>query len=95
MHLCILLTIKNELANRGHMNQRLFTLLLYMRRQVFVSIVLIVLLHIPAQAQDVWSLQRCVQYAIDHNISIQQDVLNKRLAHFTVLQSQLAQLPNR
>jgi outer membrane protein len=43
--------------------------------------------------QDVWTLQRCVQFAIEHNISIQQDVLNKRLAKYTVLQSQLAQLP--
>src|SRR6185437_7660191 len=52
---------------------------------------------IAANAQDntdVWSLQRCVQYAIDHNISIQQDVLNKRLAKYTLLQSQLSQLPS-
>ncbi|HXS35654.1 MAG TPA: TolC family protein [Flavipsychrobacter sp.] len=48
-----------------------------------------------ASAQDdVWSLQRCVQYAIDHNISIQQDILNKRLAKYTLLQSQLSQLPS-
>ncbi|MBS1689313.1 MAG: TolC family protein [Bacteroidetes bacterium] len=49
---------------------------------------------VNAQADDVWTLQRCVQYAIDHNISIQQDVLNARLAKYTLLQSQLAQLPN-
>jgi len=47
-----------------------------------------------AQADDVWTLQRCVQYAIDHNISIQQDVLNARLAKYTLLQSQLAQIPS-
>ncbi|MGN6567166.1 MAG: TolC family protein [Flavipsychrobacter sp.] len=47
-----------------------------------------------AQSADVWTLQRCVKYAIDHNISIQQDVLNARLAKYTLLQSQLAQLPN-
>ncbi len=40
-----------------------------------------------------WSLQRCVQYAIGHNISIKQDSLTARLARFTVLQSQLSQLP--
>ncbi len=43
---------------------------------------------------DVWSLQRCVEYAVEHNINIQQDVLNKRLANYTLLQSQLAQLPS-
>ena len=43
---------------------------------------------------DVWSLQRCVQYALTHNISIQQNVLNERLAKLTLKQSQLSQLPN-
>lgn len=47
-----------------------------------------------AQQDSIWTLQRCVQFALDHNISIQQDVLNKRLAHYTLLQSQLAQLPS-
>lgn len=49
---------------------------------------------VQAQADDEWTLQRCVQYAIDHNITIQQDVLNARLAKYTLLQSQLGQLPN-
>ena len=42
---------------------------------------------------DVWSLQRCVQFAIDHNISIKQDSLTARLARYTLLQTQLSQLP--
>ncbi len=60
--------------------------------------ILIVLLFVrmQAEAQDnsVWSLQRCVQYAIDHNISIKQDSLTARLARYTVLQSQLSQIPS-
>ncbi len=47
-----------------------------------------------AQENSQWTLQRCVQYALEHNISIQQDVLNARLSKFTLLQSQLAQLPS-
>ncbi|XZF15280.1 TolC family protein [Chitinophagaceae bacterium MMS25-I14] len=48
-----------------------------------------------AQAdEDIWTLQRCVQYALDHNISIQQNVLNERLAKLTLQQSQYSQLPN-
>lgn len=43
---------------------------------------------------DVWSLQRSVQYAIGHNISIQQNILNERLAKLSLQQSQLSQLPN-
>lgn len=46
-----------------------------------------------ASMDDVWSLQRCVQYAIDHNISIKTDSLTARLARYTLLQSQLSQLP--
>ncbi len=42
---------------------------------------------------NVWSLERCVQYAIDHNISIKQDSLNARLARYTLKQSVLSQLP--
>lgn len=45
------------------------------------------------QGADVWSLQRCVQYAIDHNISIRQDSLTARLARYTLQQSELSQLP--
>lgn len=60
----------------------------------FFIFILLVFSIPPASSQtDVWSLQRCVQYAVEHNISVQQDVLNKRLAHYTLLQSQLAQLP--
>jgi outer membrane protein len=46
-----------------------------------------------ADMDNVWSLQRCVQYALDHNISIKQDSLNARLARYTLLQSRLSQLP--
>ena len=41
-----------------------------------------------------WTLQACVQYALDHNIQIKQSELNKRLQSLTFQQSQLAQLPN-
>ena len=43
---------------------------------------------------DVWTLQHAVQYAREHNISIQQNELNKRLSELTLLQSKLSQLPN-
>lgn len=47
-----------------------------------------------ADEEDEWTLERCVAYALEHNISIQQSVLNERLAALTLKQSQLAQLPN-
>src|ERR1043165_971713 len=60
---------------------------------------LILLLVLPGMAiasseEDIWTLERCVAYALDHNISIRQSVLNERLAALTLKQSRLSQLPN-
>ncbi len=43
---------------------------------------------------NIWPLQRCVQYAIAHNITIKQDSLSARLARHALTQSQLSQLPS-
>ena len=67
--------------------------------RLFSAIITCLLLNHNTYAQpdgnmdNVWSLERCVQYAIDHNISIKQDSLNARLAKYTLKQSQLSQLP--
>jgi len=46
-------------------------------------------------AQDsAWTLQRCVQYALANNITIQQSVLTQRRLDLQLQQSRLAQLPN-
>ena len=42
---------------------------------------------------NVWSLQMCVQYAVEHNVTIRQDSLNARMARYTLMQSQYSQLP--
>ena len=47
-----------------------------------------------ATSNSKWTLQACVQYALDHNIQIKQSELNNRLQSLTFQQSQLAQLPN-
>ncbi len=68
-------------------------------RLFFVFLLSVALCHTGARAQEakgeggVWSLQRCVQFALDHNISIKQDSLTARLARYTLQQSQLSQLP--
>jgi len=65
----------------------------------FVSCIMIavaLLLHVPCGAQqngNVWTLQDCVQFAIEHNISIKQDSINARQAKYTLRQTQLSQLP--
>jgi outer membrane protein len=45
-------------------------------------------------SQKKWTLQECVQYAMDHNISIKQSDLQARLAEITSKQSRLSQIPN-
>ncbi len=66
-------------------------------RLVVITVLLLVSGSVFAQPDKdpahIWTLQRCVQYAIEHNISIRQDSLNARLARYTLKQSQLSQLP--
>ena len=51
------------------------------------------LIGFAAQAQEKWSLQNCVQYALDSNISIKQNEIQAQLAGITYKQSKLSQIP--
>jgi len=44
-------------------------------------------------AQDNWTYQRALDYALTHNLTVQQSVLQKRLAELTLKQNQMARLP--
>lgn len=46
------------------------------------------------RAQEKWSLLKCVQYALDSNISIRQNEIQAQLAGITYKQSKLSQIPN-
>ncbi len=46
------------------------------------------------RAQDKWSLQRCVQYALDSNLNIKQQEVQADLAAVTYKQSRLSQIPS-
>lgn len=50
--------------------------------------------NVHAQDAEGWTLQRSVQYALEHNISIQQNELNRRLEKLTMQQLRLSQLPS-
>lgn len=45
-------------------------------------------------AQERWSLQRCVQYAMDNNISIKQTDIQARIAEITLKENRLSQIPS-
>ena len=46
-----------------------------------------------SQAQEKWSLQKCVQYALDNNISIKQQAIQADISAITYKQSKLSQIP--
>jgi len=52
------------------------------------------LLGITAFSQEKWSLLKCVNYALDSNISIRQNEIQAELAGITTKQSKLSKLPN-
>jgi outer membrane protein len=62
----------------------------------YISIILfsLISLDVSAQSDSLWSLERAVKFAHEHNISIRQNELNERLANLTLKQSQLSQIPN-
>ncbi len=47
-----------------------------------------------SQAQEKWTLQKCVQYALDNNISIKQQEIQADISAITYKQSKLSQIPN-
>ena len=46
-----------------------------------------------AQQNDNWDLQRCVQYALDNNISVKQSDVQARLDALTLKQAKSNQIP--
>ena len=56
-------------------------------KYIFSILILGIGIHLQAQNGTAWDLKTCVQYAIQHNISIQQADVQARLAK---LQAQLA-----
>lgn len=53
-----------------------------------------ILLACSASAQETWSLERCVQYALDNNISVQQAKANVKTSLLAERQAKTSRLPN-
>lgn len=62
-------------------------------RKIISAALLFFTFNVSGQQSEIWTLQSSVQYALEHNISIRQNELNKRLAALSLKQSRLAQLP--
>ncbi len=64
--------------------------------RIFNLLVLLGLLVVfgSAKGQETWSLQKCIQYALDNNIKIKQQGLNSQYYSNQLMQSKLNRLPN-
>ena len=47
-----------------------------------------------AGAQDTWSLERCVDYALQNNLQVKQQEIQRRLSELTLQQSKLGMIPS-
>jgi outer membrane protein len=65
-----------------------------MIRRHFILTLFLSLSFAVANAQDTWDLKRCVQYALDNNISVKQADIQARLAELTFRQNKLMQFPS-
>ena len=63
------------------------------RKAITLSIMLFAAL-ISGRAQQAWSLEECIQYAMENNIKIKQSVLNTEYNQNLLKQSKLSQIPN-
>lgn len=75
-----------------------YVLLINQNSMVYMKnfIILLALLHIGCQgyAQKEWTLQECIEQALNHNLQVQQQVLNLQLNDAMLLQSRLNLLPD-
>ena len=66
---------------------------MYQSSKIF-ALLLALLSASAATAQDTWSLQRCIQYAKDNNITVKQAQANVRTAMLAEQQAKTALLPS-
>jgi outer membrane protein len=66
-----------------------------MIRTIFtITYLLFVALFASLHAQEVWSLQKCINYALDNNIKIKQGVISTQYQQNQLKQSRYSRLPN-
>src|SRR5664279_3130025 len=66
-----------------------------MIRTIFtITYLLFVALFASLHAQEVWSLQKCINYALDNNIKIKQGVISTQYQQNQLKQTRFSRLPN-
>ena len=85
---------KNNSASALESKEGYFSYFCSMLRLLLAALFIISASSVNAQSSATWSLERCVRYALEHNLTILGSELDQRLAKLTLQQSQLQQLPN-
>jgi outer membrane protein len=65
-----------------------------MIRKFIISLILLLGVFLTGLAQQTWSLEDCIQYAMENNIQIKQSILNTEYNENLLKQSRLGQVPN-
>ena len=60
----------------------------------FIILIIFQVSFIVSFGQEKWSLEKCVQYALEHNISVQQSDLQAQFSALDLKQSKASQLPS-
>jgi outer membrane protein len=63
-------------------------------KRILLSLSFFVLIVCNAYGQEKWDLRRCVDYALEHNISVKQQDIQARIAELTYKQSKLSIYPS-
>ena len=63
-------------------------------QKLFILLLIIVLSSVNIDAQQTWTLEQCVDYAIENNIQVKQKALNTEMTENNLKQSRLNLLPN-
>lgn len=66
----------------------------FMNSKRSIIFIALLLAAFSSQAQTAWTLQQCIQRALDYNINIKQSALNSELSDISVTQSTMALFPN-
>ncbi len=66
----------------------------YFIKKSQLVLVLLFICNFSSKAEETWSLQQCVDYAIKNNIQIKQTLLNRELSAANLSQSEASVLPN-
>ena len=65
-----------------------------MNRLTIILIILLITITSFGQTAEKWDLRKCVDYALDHNISIRQQDIQAQIAQLTYKQNDLSKYPN-